>query len=217
MAKKTSSPLEGRTNLPLNKAPPASKKVPTKKNGSGSPTKKKGSASSKSSGCTKEMLCAVIAQVSSLHNGMGAPKEMVAKRAGYGGNPKGSAFAVAISRQSKNGYIRVDGGLLYLTESGQELAGQANIDDLPVDNTAQLDKIEQSLSAKKRELFVLLRQSSKPMMKVDLASALGYESATVPAFSVLVSRVKTDGYLEDAPGCKAAVQLSNLCFPYGRP
>jgi hypothetical protein len=239
--KATSSSLKSYAKLPLHKKVPVSKKglikkaavplSPSPKKVLGRPprrseaattaatTQKKSSSSSATSfgGCTKEKLCAIIALVSKLHNGAGAPKEMVAKRSGYP-NAKHQSFTKALSRQSKNGFLTVkDGTFLYLTESGKELAGQANIDDLPVDNSAQLDKIEQSLSAKQRDLFVLLRDRTEPIMKDKVAAILGYADAKVQGFSKLVSRVRAQGHLEDAPDNKHAIQLSDLCFPFGRP
>lgn len=202
MPKLIAAPPKRKAQLPLH--------FKKKKAGTSPPAKKVSSTG----GCTKERLFAVIAQLSSLHGGGGAPRELVAKRAGYG-NPKSQAFTKALSRQTKNGFLTTDGDLLILTEAGEGLAEKC--DDLSSDNETQLAKIEASLSAKQRDLFLLLRSGGSETKK-HLADALDYENAKVQGFTKLLSRVKAQGYLEDAPGGdRNSVQLSDLCFPFGRP
>lgn len=164
---------------------------------------------------SKEVLLAIIGQVSQLNNGNGADKEIVATRAGYPDGPKSSAFTMAITRLRKKEFLTVsDDGLLRLTESGRELAGNADIDALPSSNQEQHQRMRESLSAKQKLLFQQLTDG-QPQTREYLARALGYESHKAGAFTMLLGRTKKLGYLDYID--KVSVQLTDMAFPLGRP
>mmetsp|Transcript_23869 Transcript_23869/g.42347 ORF Transcript_23869/g.42347 Transcript_23869/m.42347 type:complete len:169 (-) Transcript_23869:217-723(-) len=163
-------------------------------------------------GISKEKLLAIIGQVSQLHGGNGAPKELVAKRAGYTGGHKGQAFAKAIYRLKEKGFIEVRDGILYLTARGEEIAGTVSMEDIASSNKEQQEKMRSTLSPKQQHLFDLLLHG--PRSRQDLAGKLGYESHTAQGFTKLLARVKAQNYIEFIEN--QMVQLTDLAFPYGR-
>lgn len=164
---------------------------------------------------SKEVLLAIIGQVSQLNNGNGADKEIVAIRAGYLDGPKSSAFTMASTRLRKKEFLTVsDDGFLHLTESGREVAGNADIEAPPSSNQEQHQRMQESLSAKQKLLFQHLTDG-QPHSREYLARALCYESHKAGAFTMLLGRTKKLGYLDYID--KVSVQLTDMAFPLGRP
>ena len=139
--------------------PKSSDKIPTKK----------ASSAKKTSTCSASELLGVIAQIAALHGGK-APRELVAKRAGYGSADNGS-FKKALSRAAKKDLLdNSDKEVLDLTDKGREEAGDAP----PVEtNEDAHDKIKEDLSDKMQEAFDLLADG-KPHTREELVSAMGY-------------------------------------------
>jgi Mn-dependent DtxR family transcriptional regulator len=147
--------------------------------------------------------------------GKGADKKRVADRAQYPGSSKTSAFQMAITRLRKKGLLEVNAdGLLVLTDSGADLAGNAGIDDLPATNEEQHERMKESLSPKQKQLFQQLKDG-QPHPREGLSSTLGYDSPKKSAFTMLLTRTKKLGYIEYVGN--DSVQLTDMAFPLGRP
>lgn len=161
---------------------------------------------------SKTMLLGIIAQLALFHGGK-APRELVARRAGYG-NATTPAFKMALKRAAKRGHvdIRSDKETVELTESGREEAG--NVPDLPTSNEEVHEKIKADLSPKMTEVFDLIKDG-RPYPRSDLANRLGYESAKEAGFKMLLKRIRDKGYIDFIE--THSVELSDTCFPMGRP
>lgn len=162
--------------------------------------------------CSKEKFLAIVVQYSDLNGGKGAPKDYVAKRAGYG-SATTPAFHMAVKRQSDNGYLVVDraANLLRATPSGEELA--KTVTDLPQNNEEQLRIIHESLAGMQQKLFEELMDGT-PKSREILALKLGYKKSSDTAFVMLLSRVKKRGFLEYD---KSTVELTDVCFVHRVP
>ncbi|KAL3903951.1 MAG: hypothetical protein SGILL_010251, partial [Bacillariaceae sp.] len=164
---------------------------------------------------TKEVLLAIIGQVSQLNGGNGADKAIVASRAGYPGGHKTPAFTMAVKRcEKKNLLTKTDDGLLLLTDEGRELAGEATVDDIAPTNHDQHEEMMKTLGAKPKKLFGLLTDG-QAHSRQELADAMQYKSPKEAAFTVLLGRVKKLGYIESV-GANKDIQLTDMAFPYGR-
>uniref|UniRef100_A0A7S2Y282 Uncharacterized protein n=1 Tax=Entomoneis paludosa TaxID=265537 RepID=A0A7S2Y282_9STRA len=160
-------------------------------------------------GTSKAQLLGVIAQLGLLHGGK-PPRDMVAKRTGYGKADNGS-FMKALFRASKSGDLDLSHkDVVILTDQGREAAGDPP--ELPTNKAAQ-EKILEELSSKMKVAFEILRDG-KVHLRSDLAEALGYPDAKAQGFKKLLDRIKQKGYLEAVD--KDSVQLSDICFPNGR-
>lgn len=160
---------------------------------------------------SKTMLLGVIAQLSPFHGGK-APRELVARRAGYG-NAKSNAFKMALKRASKRGHVDLsDKETVQLTELGLGEAGGAP--DCLGSNEETHDKIKSDLSPKRKEVFELIKDG-KVYLRSFIATSLGYQSEKENAFKMLLKRIQDKGYLNFVD--KESVQLSEICFPMGRP
>jgi hypothetical protein len=177
----------------------SSDKIPTKK----------ASSTKKTSTCTASELLGVIAQVAVLHGGK-APRDLVAKRAGYG-TADNDSFKKALSRAAKKGLLdRSDKRVLDLTDKGREEAGDAP----PVKtNEDAHNKIKEELSDKMQEAFALMTDG-KAHTREELASAMKYPDIKHQGFRKLLDRIKGKGYLDYVD--KDTVRLSDVCFPQGR-
>ena len=111
---------------------------------------------SSSSTVSKDKLLAIIAQVSSMHGGDGAPRDVVCLRAKYSGKPQG--FSKAISRLSQSDHLRsVKGGLLVLTQKGLEVAG--DVEPPAETNDDQIKEEREHLSGSQLTIFDLLLEA----------------------------------------------------------
>lgn len=161
---------------------------------------------------TKAALLRVIAQLSPLHQGK-PPRELVARRAGYG-SATTPAFKMALKRAAKRGHVDIvaDKTTVELTESGREEAGDAS-ENLAT-NEETHDKIKSDLSPKMNEVFELIKDG-EPHLRSVIATTLGYMNEKEAAFKMLLNRIRKKGYLDFID--KQSIQLSDICFPTGRP
>jgi hypothetical protein len=185
---------------------PAQKRTSTKPKA----TKKPGQ---KLNATSKEMLLSIIVQMSALHGGK-APVELVARTGGYG-NAKTPAFKMALKRAATRGHLVVHpDGTVAATDSGH---GEAQLSGmvLPTSNREAHEKImNEHLTPKMKEAFELMIDG-QPFVRSDIAKSLGYVSAKEAAFQMLLRRIRDKGFLEFLD--KESVQLSDVCFPVGRP
>ena len=159
------------------------------------------------------MLLAIIAQVSSLHGGNGAPRDVVCLRAKYTGKPQG--FSKAISRLIQSDHLRTvkgKGGLLVLTKKGLEAAG--DVEPPAETNNDQIKEERDSLSGSQLTIFDLLLEapSDARLERSVLMEKIG--SKTKGGFDKMLSRMRTTGCIDTD---KEYAWLSDRVFPYGRP
>jgi hypothetical protein len=167
----------------------------------------------KQTSCSKEKLLAIIGQITQLHAGKGAPKKIVAARAGYPGGPKTPAFSMAVRRLQKKGLLENKGEDLILTSEGKEIASTCTeLEGIASTNEEQQEKMRSKLSNKQQELFALL--CNGPRTRQDLADTMGYESPKVAAFTMLLTRVKKLEFIQFPD--KETVELADMAFPFGR-
>ena len=167
---------------------------------------------------TKNQLLGMIKFLGKIHDGK-PPRDLVAKRAGYGtgSNP---SFKKALQRANKKDHVDLsDAETVALTALGQTLVEETMDEDLHEmienqSNAKMHETILNDLTAKMKDLFVLV-QDGKVHERSDLAPELGYKTEKEQGFTKLLQRVKGKGYLEFIG--KSSVQLSLLCFPEGRP
>jgi len=161
---------------------------------------------------SKTALLAVIAQLAPLYQGK-PPRELVARRAGYG-TATSPAFKMALKRAAKRGHMDIvtDKTTVELTESGREEAGDASLH--LASNEETHEKIKLDLSAKMNEVFELVKDG-QPRLRSAIAATLGYKSEKEAGFKMLLNRIRNKGYLDFID--KQSIQLSDICFPTGRP
>jgi predicted transcriptional regulator len=143
----------------------------------------------------------------------GAPNKRVASMA----NIPSTTFPSLICRMIKRGLIERggdgDGGrtaTIKITELGME---QVDPIDIPTSNEEAQQKIKEKLKGNKpRRIFEYL-SDGKPHKKVDIMVAV---DCTNPCtFAPMMSReLKKHGYIEYPE--KGMVQLTDVCFPFGR-
>lgn len=160
---------------------------------------------------SRAALLAVIRQVSAMHQGAPAPLKLVALRAGYGG-PNTPAFAMAMKRLAKAGLAVLTKTTVLLTEEGTALAG--DFGGLPTSNHEAHDKILKELSPKMCIVFSLMK-GGEAWSRADLTTHLNYDSDKEAGFKMLLKRIRDKGYLDFVDSDH--VQLSDICFPFGRP
>ena len=158
----------------------------------------------------KNSLLGVIAQLAPLHNGQ-PPRDLVARRAGYGSGDNPS-FKKALSRASKKNFVDLSEKMVvFLTDMGKNEAGDAPA--LKTNEECQEAILADLSRGKQTEAFRLL-QDGKVHQRSDLAIKLGYSSEKDGGFKKLLDRIRVSGYLENVD--KESVQLSDICFPNGR-
>jgi len=157
------------------------------------------------------MLLAIIAQVSALHGGDGAPRDVVCLRAKYTGKPQG--FSKAISRLIQSDHLRsVKGGLLVLTQKGSDAA--VDVEPPAETNDDQIKEEREQLSGSQLTIFDLLLEapSDARLERSVLMEKIG--SKTKGGFDKMLSRMRTTGCIDTDKEC---AWLSDRVFPFGRP
>ena len=160
-------------------------------------------------------LLVIIGRVS-LSCGGPAPRHKVALRAGYG-NHTSPAFKMALKRLQQSGFLqdlKLDEECVLLTEKGSKIAMENTLCTIAASNEDAHKEIIGNLSPKMRDLFHLI-SDGKVHGRDVLAASLGYDSMNEAGFRMLLNRVRLKGYLEFIG--KTGIQLSDECFPFGRP
>ena len=158
---------------------------------------------------SKNALLGVIAELSPLHKGK-PPRDLVARRAGYG-NGSNPSFKKALNRAKNKDYVHLtDKLVVVLTDLGRGEAG----DPPKIETNKEAQKIIlKELSGKMQVAFKIL-QDGNTHKRTELARKLGYDSEKNQGFKKLLDRIRVKGYLETVD--KESVQLTDLCYPNGR-
>ena len=122
-----------------------------------------------------------------------------------------STFPSLLCRMVKKGLIAYgsESGTLMITDKGLEMA---DVQDIPQSNEEAQEGHKQKLKGKARRIFEILADG-KVHSKEKIMEAIGCQNPAT--FKPLLSReLKKHGYIEYPS--KGTVQLSDLCFPFGR-
>ena len=137
-----------------------------------------------------------------------APKERVAVMAKI----SDATFPSMVSRMVKKGLIKYGEypGTLVLTEEGMALAEPS--DDIATSNEEVHEGIKKDLKGKPRQIFEILADG-KVHNKEDIMKQINCTNKAT--FAPLLSRELKKKGLIQYPS-KGTVQLSDMCFPFGR-
>lgn len=160
-----------------------------------------------SRGTGPQKVLAALAELKLRHGLEEAPKKRVASMAGI----PSTTFPSLISRMAKNGLVEYGSTpeMMKITDKGME---QVDPIDIPTSNEEAQERIKEKLKGKPLRIFEIL-QDGKPHAKKEIMEAV--DCTNPKTFAPLLSReLKKLGYIDYAS--KGTVQLSELCFPFGR-
>ena len=207
-------PFASNSPSPIKETSKSSKtKTTTKKKMVTTPTKTATSPKGKGSGGSGGGIGApqrILNFVLSLEMKYGNPnvdRSMIVSMAGI----KATTFPVTISNMKKQGLIEYDKTSIRLTTKGRE--EKATIVDIPDNESIQQElKVKHKLgSGKQGKLFDMLLDG-KSHDRAHVAESVGYTNKAT--FAVALSNMKKMGIIEYD---KSTIQLTDSCFPFGRP
>lgn len=148
----------------------------------------------------------------------GVPRKLVAALCGYKSHTDAS-FRVLLS-----GLVKHKGHLVYnsaesidLTDEGMKHAEVTASSLDTTTNESQMELAKSRVRGKAKTIINMLSDGKAKSREV-VANAIGYESAKIAGFRVLVSgavKVESLEYCNDDEG-NAALRLPDWCFPFGR-
>jgi len=141
-------------------------------------------------------------------NSPDVPRKMVVAASGV----KMSTFAVTISNMKKKGMIQYDSESIFLTSEGRSKANSTGTVEVLDNKSAQADLKERfKLGGKAREMFDAMIDG-RVHDRFALATQVGITNKGT--LSVMLSNLKKNGIFLVT---KTTLQLSDMCFPMGRP
>ncbi|KAL7553354.1 hypothetical protein ACHAWF_016629 [Thalassiosira exigua] len=165
-----------------------------------------------------EMIIKSIAELTALGK-PNPPRIQVAMFSGYS-NPSSKGFANALSALKTDGMVAYpDNKSVALTRKGIESAEAKKITP-PQSNIEVHDRMKALMKPKQEQIFNCLADG-KPYLRDEIAARVGHTNPSSKGWANSVSKMSSIGILcyprDDSDPKKKWVQLTDMCFPFGRP